>query len=337
MQHPQGLKPSEASATGSHTRLFLKARIKLTALYVGIITVIVIGFSIFLYQSAVINFAEVYEIGEEAQTPALQRAFDAASHKLLSTLIFTDSIIIFLTALVGYFLAKQTLRPVEDSHEAQWLFAANASHELRTPLAIMKNDIEVLLRDVEPERAQVQKTLSSNLEEIENMSSLIHDLLLLARSDQKQHQHEHSNLKSIIEQTVEKMRPIAQEKAITLGINNTTVCTVSVPEKVLSRALINIIDNSLKYTQQGGTVVVRVTKDTDRAHIAVIDTGEGIAPDELPHIFNRFYRGKSNSLETGTGLGLAIVKESIEQHGGTVSAQGELGKGTTVTITAPLA
>lgn len=337
MTQMQKLKRSGASVTASPPKLFLKASVKLTALYVAIIAVIVIGFSLFLYESAIINFAEIYELDEQAQRIVHQRAFDSAAHRLQNTLVFSDIAIILASAGVGYFLAKRTLRPVEESYEAQRLFAANASHELRTPLAVMKNEIEVLLRDTHSERAQVQRTLSSNLEEIENMSSLIQNLLLLARSGQVQDGRGNSNIETVVQQTLEKMRPIADEKDIKLVKEFLDVGTVSVSEKILARALINIIENSLKYTPSGGSILVRAIKENTHARIDIIDTGEGIPAEELPHIFDRFYRGKSNSSDTGTGLGLALVRESIEQWNGSVSVQSELGKGTTVTITIPLA
>lgn len=337
MMQMQESKRSEVSATASHSKLFLKARLQLTALYVLIIAVIVVGFSLFLYQSTSANIAELFEANEEDQTLAQQHAFEIALDRLENTMIGSDIVIILLSAGVGYVLAKRTLRPVEKSHEAQRLFAANASHELRTPLAIMKNDIEVLLRDAHPERIQVQRTLSSNLEEIGNMTALIEDLLLLARSGQAQENGENPNVASVIQQTLEKMRPIAKEKGIALEAGAIVAGSVLIPEKILSRALMNIIENSLKYTPSGGKVSVRTTKDAAHAFIEIVDTGTGIPTEELPHIFDRFYRGKSNSSDSGTGLGLAIVKESIEQCNGTVRAESVLDKGTAIVITIPLA
>jgi two-component system sensor histidine kinase CiaH len=337
-------KRSGASGIVSPRNLFRRARLKLTGIYIIIIALIVFGFSLFLYQSTVKNFSEA-SADDFVATSSQDHFVAVASNKLQDTLIFSDIVILFFVTGIGYVLAGRTLRPVEASHEAQRLFAAHASHELRTPLAIMRNDIEVLLRDPKLTPSQVRLTLSSSLEEIQKMTEMTEDLLLLARSEETYRSVASISLEKIAARVAKRMRPLAEKQGITLTFEATSPISVRGNEDMLSRVLINIIQNSVEHTPPGGSVrIVLSTAEqkngsgtTERlALLTIADTGTGIPAADLPHVFTRFYKGTESSQQR-TGLGLAIVKEIVNTHGGSVDIESEIGTGTVVTIKLPLA
>ncbi|MDB5237410.1 MAG: histidine kinase [Parcubacteria group bacterium] len=326
-------KRSAESDTASPRNLFRAARLRLTGLYVLIIAIIICGFSLFLYQGTVQNLSDAGD--EDFTAPASQQHFiTTASERLQHTLLLSDFVILLLVAGIGYFLAARTLRPVEASHEAQRLFAAHASHELRTPLAIMRNDIEVLLRDPRLPPEQVRLTLASSLEEIEKLTTMTEDLLFLARSEHTALAMKQLDLAALCTRTIQKLQPIARQKGVALSFAANGSPQVQGNEGMLSRALINIVQNSLDHTPAGGSVTTILKKDGGHATVSVSDTGSGISAGDLSRVFSRFYKGASGQ---GTGLGLAIVKEIIEHHAGTVSIESAIDKGTTVTFLLPLA
>jgi len=178
----QPSKQSGESATASAHRVFLWARLKLTGIYVGILAVILLGFSLVLFQNVARNLNDACEddfAGPEFHHHFVQNTLDRVERDIL----FIDTIIIVIAAGISYAFAGYTLRPIQISMEAQKKFAENASHELRTPLAVMKNDMEVLLRAPSPTKDVIYATLRSSIEEIDRLSNMAADLLALARSD----------------------------------------------------------------------------------------------------------------------------------------------------------
>jgi two-component system sensor histidine kinase CiaH len=334
----QHWKPFAASDTASKPNMFLKARFKLTALYVVIVAVIIFGFSLFLYQSVRQNLIDSSEedfAGIESHHHFIQQTLDSIQNEF----IFTDLFILLLAAFLSYSLAGRTLEPIQNSVEAQKKFASNASHELRTPLAVMRNDIEVLLRNASPNKEAINATLRSNLEEIQTMSGIIESLLVLARSDN----HvalpmSDIDLKQILNGVIGKVKPLADKKGVELTIDDTSIPNTQGNADSMRRAILNVLENGIHHTPRGGSVKVSVEKTKRNVLIKIIDTGSGISPKDLPHVFDRFYKGQSAEGDNmGTGLGLAIVKETVNQHQGTVTIESIEGKGTAVIFALPLA
>jgi signal transduction histidine kinase len=325
-------KQSEGSATASDHKVFFWARLKLTGTYVFILVVILLGFSITLYQNLERNLLDASDddfSGIESHHHFVQNTLADVENEI----ILIDLIILIAAAGASYILAGYTLRPIQASMEAQRMFSENASHELRTPLAVMKNDMEVLLRNPNPAKDLVHKTLRSNIEEIDDLSQMAGDLLRLARSQNMTRIPKDTiDISSITTKIGEKMQPIASKKEITLRISQSGLLLIYGNVASIERILINLIQNAIDHTLAGGTVVVDVQSKGSSAIIEVSDTGTGISEKDLPHIFNRFYKGESAS---GSGLGLSIVKELINQHAGDVSIKSTKGVGTVVTITLP--
>ncbi len=219
-------------------------------------------------------------------------------------------------------------------------FSADASHELRTPLTILKGEIEVGLRKRRrPE--EYRKILDSNLEEVNHMTQIVDDLLFLSKADMGEiHLKKNRiNLTGLVSEVGTQVKVIAMAKNIRVHISNDSGVSVIGDRLRLRELLLNLVDNGLKYTSEGGEMRISVERDDGRVKLCVLDNGIGIAPEDQPHIFDRFFRvDKARSREAGgSGLGLSICKWIVEAHGGEISVESGVGKGSIFTVTLPLA
>jgi signal transduction histidine kinase len=217
-------------------------------------------------------------------------------------------------------------------------FLASISHELRTPLTYVKGYADIARRpNVEEEERN--RYLSIIYEEAEHMEKLVKDLFELAKMDHHTFQihKEPVNLASFLKKLHDKMNPAFQAKKMSLVYRCEKNITVHIDQKRFEQVMINLLDNALKYSDQGSAVSIDVRAEKKKVIIMVSDEGRGIPEEDLPHIFERFYRvDKSRSrISGGAGLGLAIVKEIVEAHGGSIYAASEHGKGTNMIITLP--
>jgi signal transduction histidine kinase len=216
------------------------------------------------------------------------------------------------------------------------------SHDLRTPLTSMQVMVEALADGVVKQPETVERFLRTIRADIHSLSALINDLLELAQLDKGELRFRvapHS-LRDLISDTLESTRGLAEEKSIdlsgdvALGVDPVMMA----PEKI-GRVLTNLINNAVRHTAAGGSITVEARRESPdgAVRVEVRDTGEGIPPEDLPHIFERFYRGeKSRSRATGgAGLGLAIAHGFVRAHGGQLWAESELGKGSTFNFTLP--
>jgi signal transduction histidine kinase len=218
-------------------------------------------------------------------------------------------------------------------------FVANVSHELKTPLTSISGYAETLLSDT-PDAATTRGFLLTILNNARRMQRLVDNLLDLARieSGRWQPELETVDLGSVAQETWDGLRERALPRSITFDVDVATdATTVHADADAMSQVLTNLLDNALRYTPTGGRIVYQSRRDNGGVAISVRDNGSGISRENLPRIFERFYRtDPSRSREEGgTGLGLAIVKHLVEAHGGKVSAASERGSGTTVTCWFP--
>jgi len=235
--------------------------------------------------------------------------------------------------------AIQTLaRDLEYLKKERKEFLASISHELRTPLTYIKGYADIAKRPNIGEEER-EKYLSIIYEEAEHMQKLVKDLFELAKMDQHSFQihKEPTNLCAFLRKVYEKMHPAFQAKNMSLVYHCEGNITVHIDQKRFEQVMMNLLDNALKYSDQGSTVSIDVRAEKKNVVIIVSDEGTGIPEEDLPHIFERLYRvDKSRSRASGgTGLGLAIVKEIIEAHGGSIYADSIYGKGTKMIITLP--
>jgi heavy metal sensor kinase len=225
-------------------------------------------------------------------------------------------------------------RGVEDQHR----FVADASHELRTPLAVMRSEIDVTLRDDElapPARA----VLESAREEVDRMSRTVDDLLVLAQADEGRLGLLTSRLElgDAIEAAAGPLRPVADAAHVRLEVEGTPGAALADP-RLLHQALTNLIANAIKFSPPGGRVAVTAWSGDDEVGVTVTDDGPGIAPEDRPHVFDRFYRADParGRAVGGSGLGLAICRGIGRAHGGDVTARAREGGGAVFALRLPL-
>jgi len=221
-------------------------------------------------------------------------------------------------------------------------FVANASHELKTPITAIRGFVETMLEDGDMPDAQRGRFLSKTRNQVERLSALVTDLLALSRQEADIGEQEHKlvAMRRAVMGCEEVMTPAAKHRGIAL---KTDICKSHVmvmgEEEGIAAVLINLVDNAIKYTPEGGRVELRLRSEGKDAVVEVQDTGVGIAPEHQERIFERFYRvDKARSREVGgTGLGLAIVRRVVMSHGGTIRIESDPGEGSTFRVTFPLA
>jgi len=219
-------------------------------------------------------------------------------------------------------------------------FTASISHELRTPLTALRGEAEIALAHAGAE-SECRRVLESQLEEFEKLSRMINQMLTLARAEAGQIElaRETANLSALARSLVEQMEPVASTKDISLTARSGADVIVTGDTSWLERAVLNLIDNAIKFTPEGGVVEVRVRTQGSEAILEVIDNGIGISPQAMPRVFERFYRGdpsRSSEIE-GAGLGLSLVEWIVREHRGRVGVESRPGQGSIFRITLPLA
>ena len=232
---------------------------------------------------------------------------------------------------------NQTLDRLEGAFMTLRQFAADASHQLQTPLAVMKSWLELA-----PSRIGVGSTdlFDEPSAAVNEMSAVLSDLqtLALADADVGSRQDGSVNLSDICEEALDIVKALAEAADIWVDADIESGLHVRGDAVRLRQVVLNLSDNAVKYTSAGGRVRLSLTRAHSRATLRVTDTGTGIEPRHVPHIFERFYRGtQATGGPRGTGLGLAIAKRIVEVHRGSINVSSQPGRGSTFTVTLPLA
>ena len=331
--------------------MFQNARLKLTAYYLLIIMVISLAFSLVIYRGVTTELNRVQtmqkiRIESRPFRTDLPHSFflvqpeviNDATHRLQTTLFIINLAIFTLSAAGGYFLAGRTLKPIADMVERQRRFISDASHELRTPLTALMTETEIALRNKQI-TPPTRKLLKSNLEEINKLKSLTDYLLSLNR-----YQNPHKlkltafDLSQVVSAATDKLRHAAAKKHILLKLQLKKVI-LTADQTAISEVVTNLLDNAIKYSPVNSQIALDAHEQNHTAVITIIDRGIGISPEELPHIFDRFYQveaARNKTRQPGFGLGLAIAKDIITLHRGTISVTSTPGVGSTFTIKLPL-
>jgi two-component system heavy metal sensor histidine kinase CusS len=233
---------------------------------------------------------------------------------------------------------NEMIERLERSFTEMRRFTADAAHELRTPLAIIRSEAEVALR-LPRSSEQYCGVLENLLEDTNRLSMLADQLLFLSRQDGGlgSKVNESVQLDGLLREVVGNMQLMAQEKGITLELPDCPQCELTTDARLLRRVFVNLLDNAIKYTGQAGRIVVSSEVTGKEVTIQIQDSGVGIAPEHLPHIFERFYRvdAARSGDGNGAGLGLAICQAILRNLSGTIRVQSEVGKGTTFIVTLP--
>jgi len=241
----------------------------------------------------------------------------------------------------GFVFSGKAARPVEEGFHVLQRFMTDAGHELSTPIAIIQANTEAMEVELpEVDESILKGRLPVIYRSIDRMSNLVQDLMLLSKMEspvsQKNMAHQ-LDLGRLVRHVVEEMHELFKTKSIELKADNLASINMSGDADSLKRVVTNLLQNALRYTDEGGVVQVGLENLGRQAKLTVSDTGIGIPPDSLPLVFDRFYRvDKSRSrAQGGSGLGLSIVKAIIEAHKGRIEVDSKLGAGTTFTVFLP--
>ncbi|MGJ7034807.1 ATP-binding protein [Anoxybacillus eryuanensis] len=219
-------------------------------------------------------------------------------------------------------------------------FIANVSHELRTPIAMLQGYSEAIVDDIAATDEEKKELAKVIYDESLRMGRLVNDLLDLARMEAGHLtlHHEQVSLRPYIERIIHKFQGLAKEKGVRLLVDMNNEPIVSFDPDRIEQVMTNLIDNALRHTDDGGEVRVIVAADEEVVRISVQDSGTGIPEEDLPFVFERFYKADKARTRgrSGTGLGLAIAKNIVEAHKGTITVHSKLGEGTTFTFALPL-
>lgn len=246
---------------------------------------------------------------------------------------------VVISIFAGLFLAERALIPIRRSWEKQQRFVADASHELRTPTAVIHAQTELLLRHPTHSIEQDSPNIAVILKESKRMGKLVDDLLTLARSDSNQLQIQSSiiALDSLLSEVTDQFRVLGHTQEIEIITDLQKPLSLWGDEGRIRQLLIILLDNALKYTPSSGRIEVNGRYQSNSVYISISDSGYGIAEDELPHIFERFYRGDKVRSRTqgGTGLGLSIAQWIVDAHGGVIRVNSKVNMGTKVELLFP--
>jgi signal transduction histidine kinase len=230
------------------------------------------------------------------------------------------------------------LARLDAAFAAQRQFVADASHELRNPLAIIRTNVDVALADPHPDPDDLRHTITVVQRASDRMARLVDDLLALARRQEPTLEHEPVDLGAAVAEASDDFvvpaaaRGIVLDRAIAPGV------TVTGDRDALKRAVANLLENAVRLAPEGSRIRLATGSEGHRAWIAVADEGPGIAPEDQPHVFDRFWRADRARARAdgGTGLGLAIVRQIVESHGGQIRLQSKVGVGSSFVIWLPV-
>jgi signal transduction histidine kinase len=225
------------------------------------------------------------------------------------------------------------LERLDNFFQAQVRLSADVSHELRTPLTVIRGNVDLLRRGAANDPSELNEALSIMDGELDRMSRIVADLLLLSQADAGLSlRMQPVELDTIILDVYRQARVTANGVNIQLGHEDQAVIQGDADR--LKQLLLNLVTNALKHTPPGGYVTLSLYREPEWVRITVTDTGRGIAPTALPHIFERFYRAEDNN-QKGTGLGLSIAQWIAQAHGGQITVTSEVGKGSVFTLWLP--
>ena len=266
---------------------------------------------------------------------------EKAQQRLLWGIGVGGTIALGLVGIGGLWLTEYSLKPIEQSFLRLKQFTADASHELRTPLTVIKTSVEVMMNHPERVHPKDAKKLAAISSATAQMNRLVEDLLFLARTDTSvptaRREWTRVALDEVLKDLINFLEPSAQAKEIKLVSQGIVPMTLVGDAMQLARLFSNLLRNALLYTPSGGTVTLFVTRTNQVTMISVEDTGIGIAKEQIPFIFNRFYRVDKSRVrrQGGLGLGLAISQSIAQLHKGKITIQSQIGVGSCFRVHLP--
>ncbi|MHA6481793.1 sensor histidine kinase [Paenibacillus sp. strain BS8-2] len=266
-----------------------------------------------------------------------------AQQAILTNLIYTFAAVglgmLIVIFFISQFFANRSIKPVKDAFEKQKQFIADASHELKTPLAVIQTNTDVLLANREETIASQEKWLHYIKQETSRMAKLTGDLLYLTEMEEARSamMYAEFDLSDTLETIMLTMEAVIFEKQLRLNYNIEPDLQTHGSAEQMKQVIMILLDNAIKYTGTRGIITISLHKVQNDALLSVTNTGEGIAPEHLGRIFDRFYRTDASRSRSqgGHGLGLAIARSIVDQHGGKLQARSTLGESTTFLLQLP--
>ncbi len=324
---------------------------KLAGIYLAIIMLMSIGFSVVFYDASTRQLnrpfppeGQISPASRENTRPfneevrvAVEARFSQAREDLLMRLIWINFSILVTGSIISYFLARRSLKPLEEAMDAQSQFVSDASHELRTPLTILQTTNEVALRKRSLTDQEARDLITHNVQEVKKLRELSDSLLSLLKTTNKEVTLSKTNLQDVVSDSLQNIVAIAQQKNITIE-DSVPKISLDTNRLMLSRIIVILLDNAVKYSKDGTTVKITAKKADGKVNLNIIDQGIGIKASDLPHIFHRFYRAdKSRSVTDapGYGLGLSIADKVSKQLHAKLKVESKIGEGSIFTIILP--
>lgn len=319
------------------------AVMKMTLWYVVLTMALSLSFSVVIYHYAADELSE----GLHSQYSELQASshhhikysgqeFAFWSERLMMVFVYFNLTVLILASTISYFLAKKTLRPLEESHNAQIRFTALASHELRTPLTAMRADTESILMNHSDDAVLLKRTLNANLADLERLELLANHLLEVSRiRTKKTDNYQKFDLVEIMNSSIEQAKRVYPSKKLVINFKHQPLYIFGDP-MAMQLVISTILDNSIKYSGTKPQIDIRLVRHSQSIEINIKDNGMGITKGDLPYVFKPFFRSNNLNSLNGYGLGLSIAKEVIESHKGKIKITSPNQKGTVVEIILPL-
>ena len=284
-------------------------------------------------------FYEKRTAGDTAYLAFVDMSAASGWQSLAFTLTGVGVVALAAFFVISMFFSRWALRPVDQAWRRQRQFVADASHDLKTPLTVILANTSILLEHPERSIASESQWVESTQHEAEQMQSLVGDLLLLAQVDEGSATPamERLDLADLVEGELLQFESVAFERSVDLSSELDENVAVSGNAMRLRKLVGTLLDNACKYADDDGSVNVTLRQSARRVELAVHNTGFAIAPEDLPHVFDRFYRADKARTrdDSGYGLGLAIAHAIAEEHGGNLAAASDDERGTTFTLTLP--
>jgi len=335
--------------------LFHSARLKLTAFYFAVLVVLclLLTFGVHAFTNHELNRSDDARLGAVHQlferytdldndgygpgtkyfVNAQQRQADVTRRHLNEDYLLVDLGLLAVGAAVSYWYAGWTLKPIEEAHEQQKRFASDASHELRTPLASMQLENEVFLRQKDFSKDEARALITSNLEEVGRLQRLATNLLALSSYEHGDVSHKQTVVGDIVTDAVLRARQSREAKKLNF-VQDIVAARVDVNRDSIAELLAILFDNAAKYGPKNGTVEITGSMQDDTYVLTVRDHGPGIAEADLPHIFERMYRGDKarSSKVAGHGIGLSLAQQIAKANEVTLTAENAPGGGAVFTL-----
>ena len=317
---------------------FARATRRLVLLFGGIVVVLVLASTVLVYATITADLHNVLDkkVVNEGRERVLYRQ---ALVRLRYQVLAIDGAIFLVIGATGLWYARRTMKPIRDALDNQRRFIADASHELRTPLAIMKADFE-LARTGDQDPEELRDAVDNGAEEVDRMSAIVADLLMLSRIDAREEHLEltRTDLDALLRDTVGKLSGLAGLHEVGIAYQGDSGLVLPADGPRLERAVLNLCRNAIEHSPRGSEVTLSLQRERDQARVDVTDRGDGMTREQLTHAFDRFYRADhSRQSATGnSGLGLPIARWIVEAHRGTLTLASRPGDGTVATIRLPL-